>query len=399
MDAVKELLKKQKEAFQQFKEANNERLDQLEAKGNTDPILEEKVDKASADISKIEKLIEDLIKKANRPGGTGESNPDVEAHEKAYRDFIVKGIDVGLAELQVKALSVGVDADGGFAVPEKLETDVLQLLYDVSPMRQECSIDQVGGETTKSLVDIGGTSSGWVGETVARPETDTPQFAEIAPIMGEIYANPATTQRALDDPFVKVERWLAESVAKEFAKKEGAAFLTGDGTNKPKGILAYTSVTTADATRTFGQLQYKETAAETAVTGDELLDIVYMLKKAYRAGAKWMMNGLTVKLIRKLKDSDGNYLWAPGLVAGQPSSLLGYSISENEDMADVAESATAVMFGDFKQTYTIIDRMGTRTLRDPYTHKPYVHFYTTKRVGSKLMDSNAMKLLTQKASA
>jgi HK97 family phage major capsid protein len=266
-----------------------------------------------------------------------------------------------------------------------------------SPIRRVCTVRQVGTSDYKKLVNIGGTTSGWVDEDDARPETAASKLAALTPHMGEIYSNPAATQQMLDDVFFNAEGWTAEEVATEFAEEENLAFLSGNGTKKPKGILAYTSVTTADATRTFGQLQHKETAGATAITGAELIDLVYLLRSKYRNGAAWMMNSTSMAYVRKLTDSvTGQYLWAPGLAAGQPSQLLGYAVEENEDMADVAASAVAVMFGNFKRAYMIVDRMGTRTLRDPYTNKPYVHFYTTKKVGGMLMDSLALKLLKQK---
>jgi len=396
MNEVKELLEKQKKAFADFKKSNDQRLTDLEAKGNTDPLLEEKVNKSNEEISRLEKQLDEIYKKLNRPDGTGDGvDEDVAAHTKAYGEFIRKGHDDGLAELEQKALNVGTDADGGYAVPEELDKNILQLMRNESPMRQVCAVAQIGGATYKKLVSLGGAASGWVGETDARPETNTPPLAELTPYMGEIYANPAATQMMLDDVYFDAETWLQQEVATEFAEKEAAAFLTGDGTNKPKGILNYTSVTTADATRAFGQLQHKVTAAAAGITGDELIDLVYMLKKSLRMSAGWMMNGATVAAVRKLKDSNGQYLWTPGLENGQASKLLGYAINENEDMADVATGNVAVMFGNYQRGYLIVDRMGIRVLRDPYTHKPYVHFYTTKRVGGMLVDSNAIKLLQQ----
>lgn len=396
MPEIKELLEQQKKAFADFKKANNARLDQLDAKGNTDPLLEEKVDKANVEIAKLEKQLEEVYKKLNRPGGTGDDgNEDIVAHTKAFGDFLRKGSDAGLEDLEQKALNVGTDADGGYAVPDELDRNILTLLHDESPMRQVCAVAQIGGATYKKLVSVGGAASGWVGEAAGRPETNTPQLAELTPYMGEIYSNPAATQKMLDDAFFNAENWLAEEVAREFSEKEALAFLSGTGTNMPKGVLDYTSVVTDDDTRAFGSLQHKVTAGAAAITGDELIDIIYLLKKAARNGATWMMNGKTVSYVRKLKDSNGQYFWQPGLQAGQPSSLMGYGIAENEDMADIATGNVAVMFGNFKRGYLIVDRMGIRVLRDPFTAKPYVHFYTTKRVGGMLMDSNAIKLLLQ----
>lgn len=396
---LKDLLEKQNKAFADFKEANDARLKALEAKGSVDPLLEEKVDKANREIGDIAKKMAELEKKANRPGGSGrgQENPEAEEHKQAFSTFVRKGRDEGLRDLERKALNITTDEDGGYAVPTELDTEILQLMRNESPMRQVCTVRQIGGADYKKLVNLGGTSSGWVDEDDARSETSASKLAAITPYMGEIYANPAATQSMLDDVFFNAESWIAEEVATEFAEEENLAFLSGNGTKKPKGILAYTAVTTGDATRAFGQLQYKETAGATAILDTELLDMVYLLRKKYRNGALWMCNSSTLAYIRKLKSAaDGNYLWQPGLQAGQPSQLLGFGVEENEDMDDIATSKVTVMFGNFKRGYMIVDRMGSRVLRDPYTNKPYVHFYTTKRVGGMLQDSLAIKLLKQK---
>jgi len=197
--------------------------------------------------------------------------------------------------------------------------------------------------------------------------------------------------------FFDAEGWLQAEVARDFAEREGNAFLLGNGTNKPKGLLAYTLSTDPDGTRDFGKLQKVHSGEAGKFDGDDLISLVYALKRGYRSNASWMMSGLTVAACRLLKDDQNNYLWQPGLQAGQPSTLLGYGIVENEDMPDVAVDANAVLFGDFRRAYTIVDRIGTRVLRDPYTNKPNVGFYTTKRVGGMLTDSQAVKVLTLSA--
>ena len=393
---LKDALESQSKAFDKFKKANDDRLAAIEEKGFADPLLEEKVDKANAEISSLEKQLAEIEKKMNRPGGGGEGdNPDVAEHAKAFGQFMRKGREDGLVELEQKALNITTDADGGYAVPTEMERTVLTLMKDESPMRSECTVRQIGSSIYKRPVSLGGAGSGWVDEDDARPETTTPQLAMITPSMGELYANPGATQQMLDDSFFDAEAWLAEEIATKFSEDEAAGFLSGTGVKQPAGILNATAVTTGDATRTFGQLQYVGTAGATAILPDELITLLYTLRKKYRTGAKWMMNSATLAVVRKFKDADNQYLWAPGMQSGQPSTLLGYGVAENEDMPDIATGDTAVMFGNFKRGYLIVDRMGTRTLRDPYTNKPYVHFYTTKRVGGCLLDSNAIKLLQQ----
>ncbi|AOE63784.1 phage major capsid protein [Pseudomonas corrugata] len=381
--------------FDEFKEKNDKRIEGLEAEKGK---LSGQVDTLNEKLSELDELktaLEKELAGIKRPDGTG--TKAASEHKTAFLQFVRKGTDTGLGELQAKALQVGVEADGGYAVPEEMDRTIIELLRDTSPMRQVCNQITVGSPDYKRLVALGGAGSGWVGETDPRPETGTPTLGQISAFMGEIYSNPQATQTSLDDMFFNAEQWLNSEVAREFSEKEGNAFLLGNGTNKPKGLLAYPLLTTADDVRAFGSLQKIISGSAGAFTGDTMIDLIHSLKAGYRANGKFMMGNLTVAYVRKLKDSDGNYLWRPGLEAGQPSSLLGYGITENEDMPDIAADANAIAFGDFKRAYTIVDRIGTRVLRDPYTNKPYVGFYTTKRVGGMLVDSQAVKVLTLSA--
>lgn len=389
---IGEVAKELKGAFEDFKKSNDKELESIKAEKNK---LEEKTNQLNEKLGEIDKLKADLekeIKEFKRPGGT--KGTEVSAHKQAFGQMLRKGIEDGLGDLQQKAIQVAVDGDGGYAAPEDLDTTLLELLRDESPMREVCGSIVIGASGYKKLVNIGGAGSGWVGETDARPATGTPTIAQLTAFMGEIYSNPQATQQSLDDIHFDVEGWLAGEVSREFAEKEGSAFLLGDGVNKPKGILAYTRATTADKTRAFGTLQNLKSGIAGGFTGDNIIDLIYSLKKGYRKNAVFMMNTLSLAKVRKLKDSEGNYLWQPGLQLDQPSTLLAHGIAENEDMPDVAADANAIMFGDFKRGYAIVDRFGTRVLRDPYTNKPNVGFYTTKRVGGMLLDSNAIKVLT-----
>lgn len=379
--------------FDEFKAVNDKRVDALEAEKGK---LSGQVDTLNGKLSELDEMKAALEKELialKRPGAAG--NKSVSEHKTAFMTFVRKGKDDGLAELQQKALQTTVEADGGFAVPEELDRSILELLRDESPMRQACGQITVSTPDYKKLVNLGGAGSGWVGEAAARPATGTPTLAQIAAIMGEIYANPQATQTSLDDMFFDAEAWLNGEVAREFAEQEGSAFLLGDGINKPKGLLAYTLATTDDATRAFGQLQKVHSGTAGDFDADDLIKLVYTLRKAYRAGATWMLPNMTMFKVRTFKDAtSGAYIWQPGLQLGQPASLLGYAVTENEDMPAVAADANAVMFGNFKRAYTVVDRIGTRVLRDPYTNKPNVGFYTTKRVGGMLTDSQAVKVLT-----
>lgn len=381
--------------FDEFKGANDKRVDALESEKGK---LAGQVEAMNGKLSELDELKSSLEKELadlKRPGAA--KGKDVSEHKAAFMQFVRKGKDEGLGELQAKALQTTVEADGGYAVPEELDRAILELLRDESPMRQVCSQITVSTPDYKKLVNLGGAGSGWVGETAARPATGTPTLAQIAAVMGEIYANPQATQTSLDDMFFDAEGWLNAEVAREFSEQEGLAFLTGDGTNKPKGLLAYTMALTADDVRAFGTIQNVKSGTAGDFDADDLVKLVYTLRKGHRAAASWMLPNMTLFKIRTMKDLEGNYIWRPGIEAGQPSSLLGYGVTENEDMPAVAADANAVLFGDFRRAYTIVDRIGTRVLRDPYTNKPNVGFYTTKRVGGMLTDSNAVKVLTLSA--
>ncbi|WP_075123288.1 phage major capsid protein [Pseudomonas aeruginosa] len=392
---VKQVAEELGAKFDEFKQKNDKRVEALEAEKGKLVEQVETLNEKLGQLDDMKSALEKELAGMKRPDGTG--TKAASEHKSAFMQFVRKGIDTGLGELQAKALQIGVDADGGYAVPEELDRNIIELLRDESPMRQVCNQIFVGTPDYKRLANLGGAGSGWVGETAPRPETSTPTLAQISAVMGELYANPQATQTSLDDMFFDVEGWLNSEVGREFSEKEGAAFLLGDGVNKPKGLLAYPFAVAGDKTRPYGTLQQLVSGNAGAFNGDNLIDLVQAVKAGYRRAGVWMMNNLTVAYVRKLKDNEGNYLWRPGLEVGQPSSLLGYGITENEDMPDIAADANALAFGDFKRAYTIVDRIGTRVLRDPYTNKPYVGFYTTKRVGGMLVDSQAVKVLTLSA--
>lgn len=378
--------------FEEFKAKNDQRLDAMAAEKSA---IVSQVDSLNAKLSELDALksgLEAELKSAKRPGVAG--GKETSEHKAAFMRFIRKGDEQGLAELQQKALSVGSDADGGYAVPEELDRTLLEIARKEVVMRQEATVISVSTADYKKLVNLGGSGSGWVGESDARPATGTPKLAQIAPFMGEIYGNPQATQTMLDDGMFDVEAWMAAELQQEFSEKEELAFTSGDGLLKPKGFLAYASAIDADSARAFGTLQHIKSGSAAALTADSIIKLIYTLRKAYRSGAKFMMNNNTLFQVRLLKNSEGDYLWRPGLELDQPSMLAGYGIAENEVMPDIAADAKALAFGNFKRGYTIVDRFGTRVLRDPFTNKPYVGFYTTKRVGGMVTDSNAIKLMT-----
>ena len=307
----------------------------------------------------------------------------------------------GSGGVEMKAFTGASDAAGGYAVPESIDAQIDAVLKSVSPIRAIANVVRVGANGYRKLVTSGGTPSGWAAETGARAETDTPVFNEIAPPMGELYANPAASQTMLDDAAFDVEAWLSNEIGMEFARAEGAAFVSGNGTNKPKGFLSATLSASGDASRSFGQVQYVPTGSAGAFAAnpeEKLIDLVQTLRTPYRQGAVWVMNSAVLARIRKFKTSDGAFLWAPSLAAGQPATLLGYPVVEAEDMPDIAANSLSVAFGNFKAGYLIAERGETQVLRDPYSNKPYVHFYATKRVGGMVSNSEAIKLLKFSAS-
>jgi HK97 family phage major capsid protein len=356
--------------------------------------------------------LDDMEKKENRlqAGGDGAALDAFQVeHKAAFETFIRKGNKDGLRDLEQKAMNTISGEDGGFAVPEQLDREIHNLIRDESPMRQIARVVTVKtaiGEY-KKLVNKHGTASGWVGETESRPETGAPKLALIGFPEGEVYANPAVTQNFLDDSSFDVGEWLTEEISKEFSEQEGAAFVTGNGIKKPKGFLTAETSADGDTTRPFGTLMYMATgvdggfkaldAANSVSPSDTLIDVTQSLKAGYRKNGVWLMNAGTLAVVRKWKDADGNNIWVPGLQAGQPSMFVGYPVYECEDMPNVGSGTYPIAFGDFKNGYIIVDRI-TRIMRDPYTNKPYVHFYATKRVSGGLLDSNAIRLVKCSAS-
>ena len=343
------------------------------------------------DVEEVKSRLEKVSRAAARPvldGGAAAPSMEV----KSFVDGYLRHGRVS----ELKSLSGAVLADGGYAVPREIDALIAAQLKKMSPIRAIAQVVQVGTAGYRKLITTSGVASGWVSEVATRPETQTPKFAEIAPPSGELYANPAASQAMLDDAAFKLDDWLASEIASEFGRAEGAAFITGSGTNQPKGFLTGATALTGDATRTFGTLQHIVSGNATGFdSGPELklIDVVHALRPGHRQGAVWVMNSATLSVVRKLKAPDGNFLWQPGIMDGQPARLLGYPVIEAEDMPDVAANALPIAFGNFRNGYLIAERSATTILRDPFTNKPFVHFYATKRIGGQVLDSDAIKLL------
>lgn len=328
--------------------------------------------------------------------GAKAANP---AKDHFVEKYLRRGLETGV---EMKALEAGVATEGGYAVPREIDGQVAATLTSLSPIRAIATVVQTGSSGYRKLITHGATGANWVGEAGSRDATTNRQFAEIAPSFGELYANPAATQMMLDDAMFDIETWLADEIAREFSVAEGAAFVSGDGLSKPKGFLTYPTASDGDDVREFGKLQIVPSGGAggfaTSHPQDQLIELVHALRAPYRQGATWVMNSDTLAHIRKFKTTDGVFLWQPGLVEGQAATLLGYPVVEAEDMPAIAANSLSIAFGNFRAGYLVADRGETRILRDPFSNKPYVHFYATKRVGGAVVDSNAIKLMKFAAS-
>lgn len=385
-------------AFEEFKVSNDERLGTIERRLSTDVVSEEKLARVDAALDQAKRRFDEMTLKAARPTlGIEQRTPSgpVSDHKAAFDRYVRCGEAAGLKQLEEKALSVGSAADGGYLVPPETETEVTRRLSLASPIRALASVRTVSASLYTKPYSTVGPASGWVGETDARPETASPPLAQLSFPTSEIYAMPSATTALLEDAAVNIDQWIADEVDQVFAEKESNAFIVGDGVKKPSGFLS--AVKAAQSTWTWGKLGYLPTgiagAFPAANPSDILVELVYALKSGYRQNATFIMNRKVQSAIRKLKDTTGNYLWSPPATPGSQAMLMNFPVAEAEDMPDMATDSHSIAFGDFRRGYLIVDRRGLRILRDPYSAKPYVLFYTTKRVGGGIQDFDAIKLL------
>jgi HK97 family phage major capsid protein len=424
---IAEALDKIATAFEEYKKTNDARLEAIKA-GNSTADMDAKLAKIDQNIEALNEAkarLEKVETKLARPGAFAGGKQDGESQEAAeYRHAFVDWMRAPKdAERQQRAtaahraLEAKQAADsrerrasqaitssgsaGGYALPEVIERAIARLSVDISPIRQLATVRTVGSTDYKELFDVNGAAFEWLGEGDTRNQTNTPDLAEVAPTFGMASAKPQATEESLDDLFFNVEDWLISSASEAMAKGEGVAFISGDGSKKPTGILTGTPVTTADSSRTFGVLQYVASGQASALptNADTFIDLVYSLRARYRNNARWLTSKLVLAALRKYKDAtSGQYLWQPALTAGQPATFLGYPITEAEDMPAVAANAFPIAFGDFKEGYLIADRVGMRVTRDEITSPGFVKFYVRKRLGGKLRNTQAIKLLKVAAS-
>lgn len=385
------------EAFEAFKETNDERLAQVETQVSEDVITVEKMNRINKAMDEQKSLMDNLLLKGKRPSfGTSAISPiaNIE-HKQAFNNYMRGGNEDGLRRHEQKALSYGSDADGGYLVPDETATEIGRRLALGSPIRAIAGVQVVSSSVYKKPFAVTGPATGWASETELRTETASPTLSELQFPTMELYAMPAATSQLLDDAAVDIDAWIASEVEQAFAEQESAAFINGDGVNKLRGFLTHTTVD--ESNWSWGNLGTISTGNDGAFAdadaSDTLVDTIYSLKAGHRQNANWVMNRKTQAEVRKLKDADGNYLWQAPSVAGQAASLMGFGVVEAEDMPDMASESLSMAFGDFNRGYLIVDRTGVRVLRDPYSAKPYVLFYTTKRVGGGIQDFDAIKLV------
>jgi HK97 family phage major capsid protein len=391
-------------AVEGFRDINDRRLAEVERRGSADVLTAEHVQRLETVVAGLETRMNEQMLKLNRPPLGGEtraterrslvSGTSLE-HKRAFETYMRAGTESPLRQLEEKALSASSGQDGGYTVPIELETFIMTRLANISPIRQIAGNRQVSSTTFQKAFSPTGPQGGWVAETTLASITNSPPLQQmIFPTM-ELYAMPSATQSLLDDSVVDIETWLAGEIDTVFAVQEGAAFVNGTGVNMPKGFLAYPTV--ADANYSWGNIGYLATGAAGAFPAsnpsDVLVSLVYELLAGYRQNATWVMSRKTQAVIRQMKDSQGHYLWQPPASLGQPASLMSFPLVEAEDMPQIATGSFSIAFGDFRRGYLIVDRIGLRLLRDPYSAKPFVLFYTTKRVGGGIQDFNAIKLL------
>ena len=398
---IKKLIEALGRAVEELKAENDKRLKAIEAKGYAPADLEEKVEKINAEITHISGMkkqleqLETVVGRGGAGGATAELDRIKGEHKGAFDKWFRKGGDTAaIKDLEIKAgLSTQSDPDGGYIVaPPEFDTAIDRVAANVSAMRSIANVRQIGANTYKKFMNIGGTGSGWVGEEETRVETDTPLLKEIIINVQQVYAEPHTTQDMLDDGIVDIASWLADEVIVEFTDQEGDKFINGNGTKQPHGIGNYTMA--ANSAYAWGKIGYIASGhASLLNNADKLVSLQHALKPKYRANGTFLMNDATCEAIRVLKDGDGNYIWRAGLIAGAPDMLLGKPIAYDDNVANIGASAYPLYFGDFKRAYLIVDRIGVRIIRDALTTKGKVKFYTTKRVGGGIVNFEALKAL------
>lgn len=379
-------------AWEQFKQVNDARLRDIEKKGQADPLYNEHLSRINQALDSYKSRVDQLETAHARPGVAiteEKANRSSQSeYGKAFRLYLRKGMDAGLEHLQTKTLSAGIDADGGFLITDTMSERIVRIVNESSPMRRLATVETISSDALDVIEDTQDMGASWVAETGVRADTTTPDIGKHVISVHEMFAQPKATQKLVDDASIDIEQWVAEKVGDRFARLESTAFISGTGTGQPQGILAYPAGTA------WGQIQQVNSGTSAVVTGDSLIRLFYALKDEYARRATFLMNRSVVQSVRLLKGTTNDqYLWQPGLAAGAPETLLGVPVVHAADMPVAAANSLSVAVGDFRSGYLIVDRAGVRILRDPFTDKPFIKFYTTKRVGGEVVNYEAIKLL------
>ncbi len=359
-------------AWEQFKQVNDARLHDLERKGHADPLYMEHLSKINAALDNQKSRLEQIETASARPGaslgGSPVSGEVAGEYKSAFRNYLRKGMDAGLESLQTKALS-STNADGGYLITPEMSETIVRIVNETSPLRELARVETISTDSLDVIEDDELPGASWVAETASRSDTTTHQINKNTISVHEMYASPKATQKLIDDASIDVEAWVAERVAEKFAALEATSFVSGDGSGKPKGFLTYTAGTA------FGEIEQVQSGTDAVVTADSLIQLYYALKEEYAKNATFLMNRSVLQSVRLLKEGTTNqYLWQPGLAMGAPDTLLGVPVKTAADMPVAADTSLSVAVADFKQAYLIVDRVGVRILRDPFTDKPYVKF-------------------------
>lgn len=378
-------------AWEQFKNINDARLREIERKGSADSLYDEHLGNISMALDNYKSRLDTIEVAYNRPAlgdSLGEKSAIPSEYGKAFRNYIRKGMEGGLEALQSKALSVGSDPDGGYLVTPTMSAKIVQSIFETSPIRQLASVETISSDSLELIDDHDQAAAGWTSETGAITETNTPTFAKRNIPTHELFAQPKATQKLVDDAAIDIESWLSGKIADIFGRKENTAFVSGNGVGQPRGILTYAAGTN------WGQIQQIASGTSGAVTADAIISLFYSLKDAYSKRANFLMNRTVVQSIRLLKQATTNqYMWQPGLASGAPDTLMGVPVYMAADMPVAAANSLSIAVGDFGAAYQIVDRQGISILRDPFTEKPFVKFYATKRVGGDVVNFEAIKLM------
>lgn len=388
-------------AFEEYKSVNDMRLGEIERRGSADVLLNEKLSRMDNALNKLQDDISGVKTAMRRPAKGGVSHAAYSEdgeYKSAFLGYVAKGHEQDVATLQTKDMSVIADQQGGYMVPTEMADRIVSRQYDTTPMRQLATVMTVASEAVEMLRDTSEADAQWVSELGARADTDQGSIGRIRIPVHELYAQPKATQKLLDDAALNVEEWLVNRVAGTFARRENTAFVNGDGIGQPRGFLSYATQAASDASRGWGILEHVATGVDGAFSASTGADVLITLMNKLRAGylpkASWLMPRSVVDVIRKFKESgSGAYIWQPSLQSGTPATLLGYNIVLADDMPAIASGSTSVAFGNFEEGYTIVDRIGLRVLRDPYTAAPFIKFRCSKRVGGDVVNFEAIKLL------